>query len=205
MRPTSVILDAGGAPMRVPVQRRSNPGRTLVIERVGPRATQGYSSVSRTSRDNRSYSQYAGDQHLRYDREKLINQSRALLRDNEIYKGMVEQAVDYIVSTGLPLQGTNASNALNEQIEGLWNEWWACLLISVGFALAVELPIRMLKRSYRLRGLIFTRMLIGGAFIFIGVGGIVGFGEWYLSLAILAFGWTILTFGLWWWLGLGRR
>ena len=86
-----------------------------------------------------------------------------------------------------------------------WDEWWEYLLIAVGLAMALELPIRMINRRYRLRGLIFSRMLIGGALIFIGVGGIVGFGEWYLALAIVAFGWAILTFGLWWWLGLGRR
>jgi hypothetical protein len=86
-----------------------------------------------------------------------------------------------------------------------WSHWWAYLLISVGFALAVELPIRMLKRSYRLHGLIFTRLLIGSFFILIGIGGIVGFGDWWLALTIIAFGFTILTFGLWWWLGLGRR
>lgn len=86
-----------------------------------------------------------------------------------------------------------------------WGEWWEYLLITVGFALAIELPMRMINRRYRLHGLIFSRMLIGGALIFIGVGGIVGFGEWYLALAVVAFGWAILTFGLWWWLGLGRR
>jgi hypothetical protein len=64
-----------------------------------------------------------------------------------------------------------------------WSQWWSYLLISVGFALAIELPIRMLKRSYRLHGL----------------------GEWWLALSIIAFGFTILTFGLWWWLGKGRR
>jgi hypothetical protein len=86
-----------------------------------------------------------------------------------------------------------------------WSEWWAYLLISVGFALAVELPIRMIRRSYRLSGLIFTRLLIGSFFILVGIGGILGFGEWWLALTIIAFGCTILTFGLWWWLGLGRR
>jgi hypothetical protein len=86
-----------------------------------------------------------------------------------------------------------------------WSEWWAYLLISVGFALAIELPIRMIRRSYRLSGLIFTRMLFGSALIFMGIGGIVGFGKWYLAIGIVAFGLTILTFGLWWWFGLGRR
>ncbi len=86
-----------------------------------------------------------------------------------------------------------------------WSEWWAYLLISVGFALAIELPIRMLKRSYRLRGLIFTRQLIGSFLIIIGIGGLVGFGELWLALSVIAFGWAILTFGLWWWFGLGRR
>lgn len=86
-----------------------------------------------------------------------------------------------------------------------WSQWWSYLLISVGFALAIELPIRMLKRSYRLHGLVFSRMLIGSFFVLIGIGGILGFGEWWLALSIIAFGFTILTFGLWWWLGKGRR
>jgi len=81
-----------------------------------------------------------------------------------------------------------------------WDEWWAYVLIPIGLALALELPIRILTDSrYRLHGLIFTRTLIGGGLVSAGAGGIVGFGWWWLAISIIALGCAILLFGIWWW------
>jgi len=80
-----------------------------------------------------------------------------------------------------------------------WHDWWAYLLIAVGLAMALELPIRILNGRYRLHGLIFTRTLIGGALVSIASGGIVGFDKWWLAFSIIALGCAILIFGIWWW------
>jgi hypothetical protein len=81
-----------------------------------------------------------------------------------------------------------------------WDHWWSYILIAIGLALALELPIRILNGRYRLHGLIFTRVIIGGGLVSVGIGGIVGYDGWWLAGSIIALGCAILIFGTWYWL-----
>jgi hypothetical protein len=81
-----------------------------------------------------------------------------------------------------------------------WSHWWSYVLIASGLALALELPIRILNGRYRLHGLIFTRVIIGGGLVSVGIGGIVGYDGLWLAGSIVALGCAIWIFGLWYWL-----
>jgi len=81
-----------------------------------------------------------------------------------------------------------------------WDHWWTYILIAIGLALALELPIRIINGRYRLHGLIFTRVIIGGGLVSVGIGGIVGYDGWWLAGSIIALGCAILIFGTWYWL-----
>lgn len=83
----------------------------------------GFRSASVADKEGRSYSTGSGDAHSRYDRPRLINQSRAFYRDNGLYKAMIDRAVDYIVSNGFSLQVKTDNPGFNKKLEGLWNDW----------------------------------------------------------------------------------
>ena len=78
--------------------------------------------------------------------------------------------------------------------------WWSFILIAIGLALGLEFPIRIIKGRYRLHGTIFTRVIIGGGLVSVGIGGIVGFDRGWLAGSVLALGCAILIFGIWYWL-----
>ena len=80
-----------------------------------------------------------------------------------------------------------------------WDHWWSYILIAIGLALALELPIRIINGRYRLHGLIFTRVIIGGGLVSVSIGGIVGYDGWWLAGSIIALGCAILLFGIWYW------
>lgn len=77
-----------------------------------------------------------------------------------------------------------------------WDTWWAYLLIAIGFPLAIEFPIRCVNPRYRMRGLIFTRMIIGVVVICIGLGGVFSFGYFWIALVFLSVGLLILAFSV---------
>jgi hypothetical protein len=81
-----------------------------------------------------------------------------------------------------------------------WDHWWSYILIAIGLALGLELPIRIINGRYRLHGLIFTRVIIGGGLVSVGIGGIVGYDGVWLAGSIIALGCAIWIFGLWYWL-----
>lgn len=120
------ILDVHGRPISLPIPaRRSRRRGDLTVD--GGRTVYGalgYETVRSATHDARSYNQRSGDRHIRYDREKLINQSRDALRNHEIYKGVIETAIDFIYGEGFLLQATSESKQWNADVEGLWNEWW---------------------------------------------------------------------------------
>jgi hypothetical protein len=86
-----------------------------------------------------------------------------------------------------------------------WDHWWAYILIAVGLVLGLELPIRIINGRYRLHGLIFSRTLLGGGLVSVGIGGTVGYNGWWLAGSIIALGGAILIFGIWYWLGPRRQ
>jgi hypothetical protein len=86
-----------------------------------------------------------------------------------------------------------------------WDHWWSYILIAVGLVLGLELPIRIINGRYRLHGLIFSRTLLGGGLVSVGIGGIVGYNGWWLAGSIIALGGAILIFGIWYWFGPRRQ
>lgn len=110
--------------VRQPRHRRSHA--PLVIERLnGTYGMLGYRSASRATSEGRTYSSYPGTAHDEHDRTKLIAQSRDFLRNNAIYKGMIERAVGYIVGNGFELQVNTNSPNVNTKVEQLWRQWFA--------------------------------------------------------------------------------
>jgi capsid protein len=96
----------------------------LVIEgRQGRYTALGFRSASVANREGRSYGSGSGDAHSRYDRPRLIKQSRAFYRDNAIYKGMIDRAVSYITGNGFELQVKTNSTSFNKKIERLWKDF----------------------------------------------------------------------------------
>ena len=65
----------------------------------------------------------SGDRHLRYDRETLVKESQAFDRDNGLYEGVINRAVDNIIGDGFTLQARTDKPAINKQIEELWREF----------------------------------------------------------------------------------
>lgn len=107
---TSPILDGSGQP--------------ITIDRCERTYTSlGYRSTTIANSEGRSYSRYPGSTYDDRDRRKLIDQSRDFMRNNAIYKGMIERAVNYIVGNGFTPQVTARSKTQVSKIEGLWQNW----------------------------------------------------------------------------------
>ena len=109
--------------IREPVKTK-NSGNSIIIERhPGTYGMLGYRSASVADSEGRSYSSYPGSAHEEKDRKKLINQSRDFMRNNAIYKGMIERMIDYIVGNGFELQLSGASDSAVKKAETLWKDW----------------------------------------------------------------------------------
>jgi capsid protein len=103
----------------------------------------GYKAYRDITRDGRSPTEASGSAHLRVQRSKLIAQSREFLRENLIYKGMIERACSYIVGeNGFDLQPNTGDNDTDKAIEKEWSKYW---------------------RRPELRGLISGKLLLGMA------------------------------------------
>ena len=99
---------------KIKVERKSVGGYTSI----------GYKTVRAQGNDGLSFSSASGDRHLKIHRTKLIAQSRDFLRNNGLYKGMISQAVNYMIATGFHLQMTSRSRSYNEKVEKLWKSFW---------------------------------------------------------------------------------
>jgi len=97
--------------------------KVVIVKAPGKYSSMGYQSARVASREGRVYSAASGQQHEQYDRIKLINQSRAFLRDNSIYKGMINRAVSYIVGNGFTLQVKTEDKEFNAKTESLWENF----------------------------------------------------------------------------------
>ena len=99
--------------------------RTIKIGdiRKGYYTSTGYRSVSVASHDGRSYTSRPGDAFDDIDRKQLINQSRDFMRNNGIYKGMIERMLDYVIGNGFHIQLRGASETAVKKGEKLWNDW----------------------------------------------------------------------------------
>ncbi len=107
----------------------SEAGRsaTLPLDVGGERGvytSMGYRTVRVARRDGVVGVGASSEQHMRYDRRELVNQSRMFMRDNGIYKGMIGRAVSFIVGSGFSLQAKTGSKKWNAQAEALWKAYW---------------------------------------------------------------------------------
>jgi len=85
----------------------------------------GYRSARVATSEGRSYVLYPHYAHGDRDRLKLIGQSRQFLRDNAIYKGLIERMVSYIVGNGFELQAESSSASTVRKTEKLWSDFFA--------------------------------------------------------------------------------
>jgi len=83
----------------------------------------GYRSVSVAAGEGRAYTSHPGSAHEERDRKRLIAQSREFMRNNAIYKGMIERMVSYIAGNGFELQLSGASKAAVKKGEDLWKKF----------------------------------------------------------------------------------
>jgi capsid protein len=114
------ILGSDGRPVRTARQRtQSADGRhEIVMDGIGGAyAATGYHSRSIAVSEGQSYSQGSGEQHQRFDRHILVDESRGLDRDNPLYASIIDTAITYILGSGFSLQS-------EPKIEQLWNDWW---------------------------------------------------------------------------------
>lgn len=65
----------------------------------------------------------SGDYHARWDLPLLRAESQRLDRDNGLYAGLLNRALDNILGEGFTLQAQTGNQRLNRQIEELWAEW----------------------------------------------------------------------------------
>ncbi|MCW8129615.1 MAG: phage portal protein [Planctomycetota bacterium] len=65
----------------------------------------------------------SADYHARYDLDILRRQSQTFDRDNGLYRGIINRAVDNILGDGFALQARTSKKKTNEQLERLWHEW----------------------------------------------------------------------------------
>jgi lambda family phage portal protein len=104
---------------------RSRDCQPVLIDHVQRAYTSlGYRSTSVATTEGRTYTRYPGSTYEERDRLKLIDQSRDFLRNNAIYKGMIERAVTYIVGNGFLPQVTASSTKQIAIIERLWKDWF---------------------------------------------------------------------------------
>ncbi len=104
---------------------RTRRRQTLdIVETKGSYNQLGYHSARVAGREGRTATGGSGNLHQRIDRPLLINQSREFHRDNGIYTGLIEQAVNHIIDDGFKLQVTTPDKDLNAEIESRWLEFW---------------------------------------------------------------------------------
>lgn len=67
----------------------------------------------------------SADFHLEagYERDKILQRARQLERDNAIASGILDRAVDNVISTGLTVQARTEDDKWNKTAEGLFAEW----------------------------------------------------------------------------------
>ena len=110
----------------------------------------GYHSARQASRDGLTFSSGSSTYHMQYDRAKLIDQSRQFMRDNAIYKGMIERAISYIIGNGFALQARTKNKTFNSAAEQLWHDFWR------------KPEIKQLSSGNRIERMICRELLIAG-------------------------------------------
>ena len=105
-------------------KRSASSERTIKIDGFrGVYGALGYRSARIAASEGRGYHSYPGSAHDERDRGRLIAQSRDFMRNNAIYKGMIERMCSYIAGNGFELQATGPK-AVVTKVEKLWKDWF---------------------------------------------------------------------------------
>jgi len=105
-------------------KRSASSERTIKIDGFrGVYGALGYRSARIAASEGRGYHSYPGSAHDERDRVRLIAQSRDFMRNNAIYKGMIERMCSYIAGNGFELQATGPKAAVTK-VEKLWKDWF---------------------------------------------------------------------------------
>jgi len=103
----------------------NRPQVSVNLTKAGQYTALGYRSADSSKLDGVSYiGNKSGDAVMQYDRAKLIAQSRSFMNDNGIYRGMIMQAVRYIVGGGFSLQMHTGNRSRDRKVESLWAKYW---------------------------------------------------------------------------------
>jgi len=95
-----------------------------VLQHRGTYTALGYRAVTVASKEGRGTVGGSGAVHTQYHRPALLNQSRDFVRNNGIYRGIIERAAGYIIGGGFGLQARTTSKRWNREAERLWREYW---------------------------------------------------------------------------------
>lgn len=96
----------------------------------GAYSATGYHSARVGNREGWIVGGGGGTRHQLLHRKKLIEQSRAFHRDNQIYERIIDAVVAYTIGRGFILQAKTATranaktNSWNAKAESLWKEYW---------------------------------------------------------------------------------
>jgi capsid protein len=104
----------------------SRGGRTMDVDvRKGAYNHFGFHSVEQMRKDGRTPTQGSGDEHQKYERELILAESRRLDRDSELYQGMIDKAVQYIVGNGFKIDPKTSDPEWNAAALEEWRKFWA--------------------------------------------------------------------------------
>ena len=98
---------------------RTRRTRTAVTPQVGRYTALGYDAASTLQNVDQRYSggNRPGWEHERFSRDKLIAQSRDFVRNNMLYRGIIERAIDFSIGSGFGLQ------ADDDTVDALWESY----------------------------------------------------------------------------------
>jgi len=133
-----------------PAATRPRNHKVKVDGHRGYYTSYGYRAARVANREGRTATTGAGARHLQYDRVKLVNQSREFMRDNAIYKGMINRAAAYIVGPGFKLQMLTEDKDLNDKVEQLWKEFW------------LDPGVRGFLSGFQIQKLVCRELLVAG-------------------------------------------
>lgn len=112
-------------PPRKPLARRfADHNQIDIYQKPGRYTALGYHSARIPTAEGRAVGTGADNIHTQYDLKRLIDQSREFMRDNGIYNGMINRAVNYIVGNGFKLQARSSDVDFNTEAEKVLKSYW---------------------------------------------------------------------------------
>lgn len=105
--------------------KRQRRDPSLIIDRLpGAQSSIGYRSESLATMEGRSYSHAAGSEHDNRSRSNSTKEARDFGRNNGLFKGPRERALEYAIGSGFKLIMLSKDNDYNKSVMQLWQEYW---------------------------------------------------------------------------------